>query len=302
MFFNKPNLSNTIIKPQHISILGKSSVGLYLAGYFQNLGHNTNIICSPSDKNKNTDIIIKNSAKLQSTHHKINTSYELTFSPNFLFIASELPDINSDLLLISPSKLFNTTIINLTPNPQPNFFSKNLNQKSISAFFNAWINKNGNTVSLNSLSPQIIFSLSPDETETNQIQNIFGFNDFELLFKTSQADSFWNWFTPRVLIYFSNIALKTSVKELSKTLDGRNLLDNCLNEISQIAYLDKVNLNKNSVLAELYSAPEVVFSFKNQNSSYIQRFSAKILALLFNRISLENNNFPTLKYLAKKIF
>lgn len=302
MFFNKPNNTNPIIIRKKISVLGNSSTALYIASVFQKIGHDVTIICQPSYAHKNIDVTIKNSAKLLSEHHKINTSFELSSSPDFLFIASEIPNLYSDLLLISSAKITDTTIISLTPTAETDFISQSLKQKSICAYLDTWLNHKGDSICLNTNSPQITLSLPTDAPEAKAIQNVFHFSEIELIFKDSPAENFWNWFAPRILLYFINIAMETNTNELSKTSEGRTLLDNCLNEISLLAYQDKTTLNKNNVLSSLYSAPLNLFSTKELSSSYLQRTSLKLISLLFGKTSSIDNHFPTLKNLVNKTF
>lgn len=301
MFFNKPNITKSNINNQSVSVLGDGASALYLAGLIQNIGHTVNLICSPSNQRNNIEITFKNPAKLLSEHLKINTSFELIDSPDFLFIASELPDLHADLLLLSPSKLIGSTIINLTPSINPDFISQTLQQQSVSAYLHAQILQKGNTLTLNTQSPQITFNLNTDSNEVLKIQNLFNNNDMGLVFKDCPAENFWNWFAPRVLIYFINNALKTNVKELSKTIDGRKFLDCCINEISLLVSRNKTFLNKNDLLSELYNATTEVFSLKEHTSFYRQRFSSKINMLLFQHILPEDKNFPLLKDLANKV-
>ncbi len=302
MFFNKTNISTSTIISKKISILGTGPTALYIASSFQKIGHDVNIICPPLSNRKNIDITIKDSTKLSSSHFKINLSYELSNNPDFLFIASELPNLHSDLLLISPSKLSKTNIISLTPSVNPNFINQNIGQQSISAYLSAWLSQNGNTISLNSSSPQIIFNLPSDSKETSQIQNIFNNNDIKLIFKDSPLENFWNWFAPIALTYIINNAITGNIKDLSKTIDGRNILDNCINELSQLALLDGITLNKTTILSNLYNAPTNHFSTKDVSKSYSQQLLSKINMLLFRNISPEDKRFPTLKNLLNKIY
>ena len=302
MFFNKQETKTA--NPQYICILGASAIGLYLAHILQLFGHNVSIICSPTeaDEMNATDIIIKNSHKLQNQRCNFKFCHEIPAHTQILIIASDITSIRRDLLLINPQNLIKTFILNLTPVFPFGFTSEILHHSVINGYFNGWITRHKNTVSLLSDNHYLDISASPNEdTETKQLLTLFPQERIDTKFSTNSSENFWKWLVPNALAFLFETAYDKPVSTLMKSAHIKQSADSCLKEFMNLASQNNITLNKNTVLNTIYSLNEHLYTDINEQKDLSRLHLEKIISLIFSGSSPDYRRHPCIYNLAQQI-
>ena len=303
MFFAKTENKQTTA-PKNICILGTSALGFYLASELQKSGHKITILCLPQEADEfgATDFIIKNEQRLQSHRHNFHYSFELDFAPDLLLIASNITCLRRDLLFLSPRYLAETPVVSFVPTTPNSLISDILGKVTINAYFNGWLSRDKNHVTNFSRRPNITFSLEELSPQAASLQDIFNSTDIETSAKETDAANFWHWFAPRITTTLLDLPSGKDIHALSKTKEGRAIIDNCITEIVDLSRIDNVKMESADILSEIYAIPE-------NYTPLLQRLSKtssillleRLEALLFHGISPEDTRFPLLRKLIKKI-
>lgn len=302
MIFNKSEQKNTT--PCNICILGSSATSLYIAHILQSYEHHVTIICPPAeaDELNATDIIIKNPHKLQNQRHNFNFSHELTFKPQLLIIASNIINLRRDLLLISPSLLKESDIINLTPCLPVNFISETFKLPIINAYYEGWLTKHKNTITLQSKKHNLAISLpSGNNILQERLFSYFPSSIIDLKFTTQDTQNFWNWLAPNILVYLHEMISERPISTQIKTLINKQNLNTCLQELSIIADISNVTINKNEILASVYNLNECIYfsSFSSNNDKHL--LFERMTSLLFSDTTPNKERYPYLHKVFKQI-
>ena len=303
MFFAKTENKQTTT-PKNICILGTSALGFYLAAELQKIGHKITILCPPkeADEFSATDFIIKNEQLLQNHRYSFHYSFALDFSPDLFLICSDLVHLRSDLLLISPKRLSETQVVSFTPATPSNLITDILGKIVINAYFNGWLIRDKNHIINFNHRPNIVFSLKDFSSPTDFLQEIFSNTNIETSAQEADALNFWQWFAPRITATLLDLPSGKSIYTLGKTKEGRAIIDNCINEIINLAIIDSAQLENADILSQIYAIPE-------NYTPLLQRLPRarsillleRLNALLFRSISPSDPRFSLLKKLIKKI-
>ncbi len=289
--------------PQEIAILGSSALGLFLATELQKADHRVRLICRPHeiDEINATEFIIKNNQHLTGRRYNIDCVFELTATPQILFIASEPEDLRGDLLLLSPARLTETQIIDLSVCTPTGLISEILHRPVISGYFNGWLKKDKNHISLLSNHPSLTLTLNPTTPAAAQADDIFAGTMIELRRNEEDAQNLWNWLAPRAAAILLGTALGKKGQTLSKSAEGRKMLDSCLDELAILAAADNAGLERGAVLTAFYNIPEEFpRPFPAQTAAALLRLE-RLNALLFRTKRADSRRFPVISGLLEQI-
>ncbi len=286
------------VQPQNIHILGTSAQSLYLGATLQRYGHRVTVLCRPqeADEYNATDIIIKETTRLQSRRCRFFCTFEQTASPDLLIIGSDSPNLRSDLLLLSPSKIKAVPIVTLQPEVPTGLISETLGLPIVKAYFDSWLQQNKNHVSLFSASSDLVFSLPPQSRQMHALADIFDSAAIATKASENDAVNYWNWLSPRALALIFGAGPEKSVARVLKKTPARRTLEQCLDEIAELAAVDNVILNNQQIINVLHKLPENCSSPLLSDSTPVRLLRLQRLsAMLFRSLAQSDHRAPLLR-------
>lgn len=288
----------------NLAILGTSPLSFYLAAELQKSGHRITVVCRPAeaDEFNATDFVFKDSRRLQSRRHNFRFAFELETPPQLLLITSDMPRLRSDLLLLAPSRLSDAPIVSFTPETPSGLISDILNRPVINALFDGWLTREKNHIICFSRRNGVTFGLNETSPQFSFMQDVFTGSGIEVRADENSPRSFWNWFAPRIIAALVIAASGRGLDDLAKSPDGRKLIDAGISEVIILAANDGVRLENTEILSQIYNTPEsdalwLQTAKPAQNTLLLERLTA----LLFHGIAADDQRFPILRGLLKKI-
>lgn len=304
MFFSKPVPAHTVT-PKNIAILGTGAAGLYWADAFQNLGHNVFVLCPPryADEYNATDFIYKDSSRLKNPRNNFHFGHELPFIPDLLLIAISPEHQKSDLTLLSPAPLADTVIVNSCFPACDAVLPELVHKPVIRAFFEGWINRNKNHISVFGHSPRITFSLPDTSAEAAFLREIFEASGVKTIFSDHEKNNLWNFAGPFLAYNLLTACYDHTVFELAKTEEGRRQIDLLLEDISRMAEADNAYLMPADLLAKLYEIPSAYISpLKKSVQTQNPLFFEKINSFLLSQNAKNDKKYPVIRELMQKLY
>jgi len=284
MFFGKSS-SQTTTTPHNIAILGANALGLYWADIFKNLGHNVFVLCSPkkAEEYNATDFTFRDSAHLKNQRNNFHFGHELPFMPEFLLITVSAQHQISDLTLLCPNILSDTIVINFCfPNLIP-ILSEIIRKPTINTFFEGWVNRNQNHISIFGRSPRITFNLSDTSEDAPFLRDLFESSDLKIIFNEHENESLWNFAAPFLAHNLLTARFNCNIFDFGKTETGRHQIDTLLEEISRIAQADNIRISTAELLTKVYEIPSAYVSslqksIQTKNPLFFQRINTFLLS------------------------
>lgn len=302
MLFVKSD-SKTNPNPLTIAVLGTSALSFYLASELQKAGHRLNLICTPreADEYNATDFIFKDGRRLQNHRQTFRCSFELEDTPQLLLIASEQSRLRSDLLLLSPARLTDCRVVSFTPAQPSGLLSDVLGCPVVNAYFNGWLAKDKNHITLLSSRSNIVFSLEEHSSQTVFLQDAFIGTTIETGAAADNAANFWRWFTPRIMAALLDFSSGKNIYSFGKTAEGRKILDSSIKEIITLAAADNVRLDSAEILPQLYNIPDNYAPYPSVKAAEKALELERLNALLFSGVAADDRRFPVLRGLLRQI-
>ena len=287
-----------------IYILGKSTLGLYLAYKLSSIGENPIIITSPNNNEEpSKDLIIKEDALFKKHKFTYNsTSY--TFTPaKLLIITSDANKLKSELLLISPKNMATTPCVIFSDNQENNIAQNIIGQPLIHSWFNGWLTKEDNTITLLGNEPNIILHKNYHNIENCltalSILSRTGINTNS----TEEYDqNYWEHFSINIISSMLTAKEQQNITQICKNKEKRIHLNKLAEEISSLAAFYHVSLNAEEICKKIYTIPSQ-YSFGTQilDSQAISKLNYYYHNLII-RITDSKLQLPQLNTLMKEIY
>lgn len=304
MFFSKPEPA-PVLTPQNIAVLGASALGLYWADIFKNLGHRVFVLCPPqqADEYNATDFIYKDSSRLKNPRNNFHFGHELPFAPDLLLITVSPEHQKSDLTLLSPAPLADTTVVNFCFPGHSAVLPEIVHKPVINAFFEGWVNRSKNHISVFGHAPRVTFSLPDTSAEAVLLREVFEAAGIKTVFSAQEKSNLWNFAGPFLAHNLLTACHGRSIFELAKTEDGRRQIDLLLEEISRMAEADNACLTPAELLARLYEIPSAyVPPLQKSVQTKNPLFFEKLNSFLSSRYARNDKKYPFICELMQNLY
>lgn len=304
MFFSKPE-PQSAVTPHNIAFLGTDALSLYWADILKNLGHRVFFLCPPryADEYNATDFIYKDTARLKNPRNNFCFGHELPFAPDLLLITVSPERRKSNLTLLSPSALADTLIVSFCFPDQDAVLPEIVHKPVINAFFEGWINRSKNHISIYGHSPRVTFSLPDTSNEAAFLREIFEPAGITTVFSEQENNNLWNFAGPFLAHGLLTVCFGRSIFELAKNEEGRRQIDVLLEEISRLAEADNVCLPAAGLLARLYEIPSAYVSpLQKSVQTHNPLFFERLNSFLLSKNARNDKKYPHIHRFMREVY
>lgn len=241
-----------------VYIIGSNALACYLGAQIQNSGKKVVLLLDrqSAEETLATDgISVKEDRSLTQKKHKLSAAAFMKEPAQAVIIADYANRLNTALSNVSPSKIGNAPVICFTPLKDMSYLCPIVGSNLHPAFFNGYVIKNKNTVSLLGRSAGI--TICPTENgETDQtVLDIFAQSQLQTTAGGNRLLCFWEYFAPYALCSLFTAAEKKKVSELLKDKSNKEVFKRLVDEFCALAQADDISLNNDVVLKGIYNTP-----------------------------------------------
>lgn len=287
-----------------VYILGKTALGLYLAHKLSGVGENPVIITPPADNEiSHQEITIKEENAFKK-HKFIYKSAPYTFGKaKLLIITSEVNRLKSELLLVSQRNMATTPCIIFSDDKNTDIAQNIIGQPLIHAWFNGWLTKEDDTITLLGNETNIVLHKNYHNLENClaalSILNRTGINT------NSTEDNnqiYWKHFSTNIICTMLTAKEQQNITQICKNKEKRHLINILAEEISSLALFYHTQLSAEEICKNIYSIPPH-YSFNTQklDSQAISKLNHYYHNLI-TRITDSKLQLPQLNTLMKEIY
>lgn len=287
-----------------IYILGKTTLGLYLAYKLSSIGENPIIITPPANNDElSKDITIKE----ENTFKKHKFTYQstaYTFSnAKLLIITSEINKLKSELLLVSPKNMATTPCIIFSDDKNTDIAQNIIGQPLIHAWFNGWLTKEDDVIT--QLGNEINIVLHKNYHNLENCLTALSILSRTGISTSSTEDNeqhYWQHFATNIIGITLTTKEQQNIAQICKNKEKRLYINKLAEEISSLASFYHTQLSAEEICQKIYSIPPH-YSFNTQklDSQAISKINYYYHNLII-RITDSKLHLPQLNTLMKEIY
>lgn len=237
-----------------IYIIGDTPLALYLASKLS-LSEDVHLLASGLNDGLN-EITLKDNEADQKYITPLRAESVMHDSARLVIICSSLQKIKSDLLYISKSKTNSCPILIFGFMSDEKLINNLLSCPFIQAFFDGWLKKDkSNEVTFWGTPQGITFDTDEQTPQGQLIQQIFEPTNLKMSFGTDHQQTFWAYFIPYITGTLFSISNKTALRDISKTAEYRQKINNIIKEAISMAP-QGFEVNQEQIFNILYQAPQ----------------------------------------------
>lgn len=300
-----PDNSASRHDPRPIYILGTNALACYLAAKFTDAGERVIIITGRRDKHSlNTNgISLKEDFSLRKNRYLFETSFWTGEDGKMLIITSSESDINAAVTAVSPEKICNIPVICFTLLKETAYLRDILGSGFSKALFKGWVNKNDQQVIFFGRAPTITVYSPVTENLRQPLEEIFSQAGLKLQYADSETETFWNHFAVYAAASLLTAAYDQNIAQIIKNKNTATRLPLAVNEICSLAAAEKVPVNPEDILKQIYNIPSgYVFPLHAGIKSSRASGFDMISTVLLSTSRKHNLPIPELKRLMKNIY
>lgn len=241
-----------------IYILGLNALSYFLAAQLSNKGERVILLGVPKEikeLNKN-GVTVREERALQRQKHHFTTASAMEEMPKLLIITASNYKFKAATLLLSPGKLQEVPVLNFTFLAPADYLEKFLGTKITAAYFKGYLLDETSQISLLGRQAEILLSLAKESRLFADLKNLFKATTVELGADDGKsALSFWSYLVSNATVSLLSSAYKKSIYNLIKDKKERLLIEDCANELAELAALEDVKVDVNEVMKEIYNIP-----------------------------------------------
>ena len=287
-----------------IYILGKTTLGLYLAYKLSNIGENPVIITPPDDNHELSQEITIKEENIFKKHKFTYKCAPYTFTgAKLLIITSEANKLKSELLLISQKNMATTPCIIFSDDKDTDIAQNIIGQPLIHAWFDGWLIKEENIITLLGNETNIVLHKNYHNIENCltalSIMNRTGINTGSI---EDDNQYYWKHFATNIICTLLTAKEQQNIAQICKSKEKRLYINKLAEEISSLASFYKTQLSAEEICKNIYAIP-VHYSFNTQklDSQAISILNHHYHKLII-RITDSKLQLPQLNTLMKEIY
>lgn len=306
MFFRKNHTpaqntqTNTDKKP--IYVLGDNDLALFLTAKLQENGQRSILLTSSASALNYTtfNLTLKEEYNLQKREIGILTTACAKEEPAAVIISCHNSSFRAHLTLLPSQRIQEIPIICFNTMVDIETIRPLLGSAFCKAYFNGYLNRNGNMLSACGFLPEIILSAEKKENEKTTIEKTMEATGLKVSVSDKDVANFWKNNASRILGYLTT-SPKQHILDILNNKEAKQNLQIAANELCQLAKYEKVKLSTEDILRELFDVPRD-FYYKTSNCSKIENASQldKLYNMLSERARSYKCKIPAINQLIKQ--
>ncbi len=215
-----------------VYIIGSTPLACYLAAKFSDKGKNITLIAGKKDNYSlsTNGFTLKEDQSLSKKKYKINTSFWLKEPAGLVILAASPAEINALSTTISPQKIIDAPVLCFTQINDKSYLETFFKQPLIPAFFEGFLQRNDQTVTLLGRSPQIIIDENVSKKKQALLQEYMEGAGIPCIYESDSSLCFWRHFIPYALGSLAAAAYNQNLGQIIKNKQYREDLRICTEE------------------------------------------------------------------------
>ncbi len=288
-----------------IYLLGFCPQSLYLFFHLQNNGFSPIILETPQkiSEVEKDEFIIKEDRLLQRCKFKIKLAHKMEYPCQILIIPQSTTPIRNGLCLLSPSKLKNIPVVYLGLFEKTSFLTDVLETPVIFGSLTGFPELEKKQLSVFGRNSTLTLSCESTNSAAYILKDALKNSTIDITLETDQEQNFWNSFIPYAAGSLLSAATGENIFTMTKSPEQRQLISECLMELSQIAITNGTKIDTDNMLRKIYNIPSsytfpLQKNFKNGSSHEFNKLSG----VLTHKTKINTVKTPILRKLFKQIY
>lgn len=291
MFFKKIRNQVPAIQPQKnkqrapLYIIGSGALACFLAAKFQDAGENVVIVSSSAGLQRlKDDLTIKEEYNLQKKTCRFDTASVVGKAPLAVILASDSHTLQAHLTFLPGKSLGETPLICFNDVGNKKIIRPLLGKNFYPAYFYGCLELNGNTLTAFNLQPEITISKTPNEEQTDIVDELLSETGLSVSYSPDDKTNFWKHFSVNALGFLFS-ARGQNLSSILKDKNNKETIHAAVAELSKLALSDQSRISADEISGRLYGLPGgCVF----KSPSLTPSAEISILDAIFETISLNS--------------